>query len=911
MPPIEVILDEFKDVFDDTSITPMKGDPMFIHVNKNSETYKPMRTLTARPVPVHFQSEAKKATKILVDSGIIKKMSEPTDWISPAFFVPKPDGRVRLVCDFTGLNKFVSRPVHPFPCPHDIIRGLKSTSKFFIKLDAVQGYHQIPLCEESQKLTTFLLPEGRFCYLRAPMGLNASSDAWCSRSDEAFLNLDILKIVDDVLIQAPNKEEAFIILEDVLLRCREFGITLSKKKMKMGTSVHFAGYIISDKGVMPDPARTAALSEFPVPTDISTVRGFLGLANQLGLFVPDLTHMTDPLRLLLKKDVVFEWRPEHQVAFDKVKKALTSDLVVGVYDPSKDTELLTDASKLYGLGYALIQYDNKRPRLIQCGSRSLLPAESRYATIELECLAVQWATQSCKHYTLGKAFKIVTDHKPLLGIFAKPLSEVLNNRLLRFREKMVDYRFSIAWVPGKTHIIADTLSRSPAFQPAETDVVVNSLNIRPRSAVSIDPALNLMVKMASEDPVYQELLSALVNNVSVHKLPRKHPAWTYKPHWENISVYKDSLLILDGTRIIVPFKLRSAVLSSLHESHAGFTKTHKLAKQIYFWPGLSVELKNLIDCCEPCQRLRPSQGAEPLQLYPPAAAPMTDVSIDLFEAKSGHYLVMVDRFSGFPFVVKLKALHTAAITNHLMNWFVDFGFPRYLTSDGGPQMRSEFVQWCHKHFITHTLSSAYHPQSNGLAESGVKSLKYLLLKLNSSSELPLKLLHWRNMPRVDSVYSPAELFFGRQQRRLLPVLPEISEKSLFPQQPTVQTSLPIQQRELAMLKVGQKVRVQHPKSKRWENIALIHEIRHSGRSYIVKYENGRFSPRNRIHLKPFIEKTGRLNCDLSVQQNRSTQYIDNSTDSSSPCLDTATAPERRRSARIKNNAEKARARPRI
>ena len=99
--------------------------------------------------------------------------------------------------------------------------------------------------------------------------------------------------------------------------------------------------------------------------------------------MPDLSHMTDPLRLLLKKNVVFDWRPEHQLAFDKIKKALTSDLVVGIYDPNNETALLTDASRLYGLGFILIQYEKERPRLIQCGSRSLLPAESRYVTIEL------------------------------------------------------------------------------------------------------------------------------------------------------------------------------------------------------------------------------------------------------------------------------------------------------------------------------------------------------------------------------------------------------------------------------------------------------------------------------------------------------------------------------------------------
>ena len=200
------------------------------------------------------------------------------------------------------------------------------------------------------------------------MGLNPSSDEWCARSDHALLGLPVLKIVDDILIQSIDKASALLLLlQEVLLRCRKHNITLSLKKIKLGTSVQFAGFIITDKGVYPNPEKTAAIADFPQPTDVSTVRRFLGMANQLGFFLPDLAHMTDPLRQLLKKHVVFDWRPEHSEAFKTIKAALTSDLVVAPYNPLRDTALLTDASHLHGLGYALIQYDeNKILRLVQC-----------------------------------------------------------------------------------------------------------------------------------------------------------------------------------------------------------------------------------------------------------------------------------------------------------------------------------------------------------------------------------------------------------------------------------------------------------------------------------------------------------------------------------------------------------------
>ena len=90
---------------------------------------------------------------------------------------------MRLVTDYTKLNSYVDRPVHPFPSVLDILQSIPSEAKFFAKFDAVNGYFQIPLDEESSMLTTFILPSGRYRYLRIPQGLNASSDEWCRRSD--------------------------------------------------------------------------------------------------------------------------------------------------------------------------------------------------------------------------------------------------------------------------------------------------------------------------------------------------------------------------------------------------------------------------------------------------------------------------------------------------------------------------------------------------------------------------------------------------------------------------------------------------------------------------------------------------------------------------------------------------------
>ena len=163
----------------------------------------------------------------------------------------------------------------------------------------------------------------------------------------------------------------------IATRCAELNIALSKKKFAVGTELSFAGLIFSADGIRPDPERIVSLSRFPVPRDVTEVRSFLGLANQLSGFVPDFAHMTVRLREL----TAFLWLDNHQREFGKVKQLLTSDMVVTHFNPELPVTVLTDASRLHGLGYALGHFVDGRFKLVSCGSKSLMSTQQRYATI--------------------------------------------------------------------------------------------------------------------------------------------------------------------------------------------------------------------------------------------------------------------------------------------------------------------------------------------------------------------------------------------------------------------------------------------------------------------------------------------------------------------------------------------------
>ena len=160
----DYIFKEFPSVFNDQlNDSPMKTEPASIELKPGAI---PFRVSVARQIPLRFTEPAEKAIQELLKKGVIVQCAEPTEWCSPAFFVVKPDGKsVRMVTDYTKLNKYVNRPIHPFPSVSDIIQSIPASANYFAKFDAVNGYFQIPLTEEASKLTTFLLPSGRYRYL--------------------------------------------------------------------------------------------------------------------------------------------------------------------------------------------------------------------------------------------------------------------------------------------------------------------------------------------------------------------------------------------------------------------------------------------------------------------------------------------------------------------------------------------------------------------------------------------------------------------------------------------------------------------------------------------------------------------------------------------------------------------------
>ena len=140
-------------------------------------------------------------------------------------------------------------------------------------------------------------------------------------------------------------------------------------------------------------------------------------------------------------------------------------------------------------------------------------------------------------------------------------------------------------MPGKTHLIADALSRAPVFSPPEAEVI--NINVSLANKLASDPALQMFFDAAVKDFDYSSVINAIVDGKHPSTLPPNHPARNFRSIWDDLSVLDDTLLVLNDSRLVVPKECREKVLSNLHASHSGISKTRQLAKNLYYWPNMS------------------------------------------------------------------------------------------------------------------------------------------------------------------------------------------------------------------------------------------------------------------------------------------------------------------------------------
>lgn len=772
---IKALVHEFNDVFQDRPHECPAHRPDIGHTIRltpgSAPTYRRMHRLT----PVE-EAEMRKQIADLLARGLIEPSSSPFG--APILFVQKKDGSLRMCIDYRALNKITVRDRYPLPRIEDLLDKLSGCT-VFSSLDLQSGYHQIRITEQDVPKTAFVTPMGSFQFKVLCFGLTNAPATFQRVMNQIFapyIGKFVLIYLDDILIMSRTPEEHAQHLRIVLEVLRKNNLYAKLTKCEFARpQLKFLGHIVGKHGIAVDPEKIATITKWPVPKTLKELQAFLGLANYFRRFVQHYSTVVAPLTDMVNKQAAAEynwkqWGERELEALNKIKHALSTAPVLVLPDLNKPFEVHADAS-VKGTGAVLMQDG----RVVEYTSQKFSKAEYNYTTTEQELLALIRALKVWRCYLEGTTVHLLTDHHPLTALQSQPN---LSRRQTRWVEYLSRFHFDITYKPGKTNI-ADPLSRNPALDEqaaTATDGAAPRRSTRQR-VQPVRWAAESMAQPASRKRQAQQPMHTSNNGDALdtrtdhsssgseseeepEMAPPDMPTDTHQTLLESIKqAYKADpmfsehgftrhLTNQDGLwymqdRVVVPnnssIKLR--IMQACHDSpwagHFGITRTVHMVSRYFWWARLRLEVDAYVRRCDECQRNKASsqRKAGTLQaLHIPGRrweAIAFDLIVKLPTTARGFdsILVFVDRLTKMvhlvPTTESITALDFAQlVVDHVVRLH---GIPVHLVSDRGPIFNNEvWKEFCKLTGGQRAMSSAYHPETDGLTERTNRTIEEVL-----------------------------------------------------------------------------------------------------------------------------------------------------------------------------------------
>ncbi len=636
-----------------------------------------------------------------LNQGYIRPSSSPA--AASFFFVGKKDGGLRPCIDYRALNSQTVKLPYPLPLVPAALEELRG-ARIFSKLDLRSAYNLIRIREGDEWKMAFITPSGHYEYLVMPFGLANAPSVFQEFMNEVFreyLHRFVIVYIDDILIYSWNKADHRQHVKQVLQKLRQYHLFLKLEKCEFHLpTVQFLGYVIKQEGIQMDQGKVRAVMEWPTPSVVKELQRFLGFANLYRRFIKNFSLLNAPLTTLLRgKPKSLAWNPSAHEAFEALKSAFSMAPILRHPNPHVPFVVEADASTT-GVGAVLSQHFGEPPTLQPCAyySKKLTSAEQNYDIGNRELLAIKLALEEWQHWLEGAnhPFTVITDHKNLQYLRE---AKRLNPRQARWALFFTRFDFTITYRPGSRNCKADALSRQ--FSPD----------------CPADP-----------EPI---LPPALIVNPIV---------WNIDKDIQAATLSEPAPLGGPEGKLFVPSSQRQPLLGLVHRvpgsGHPGSQRTLSLLQARYWWPSMYRDVIRYVRECSVCAmsstpRHLPVGKLVPL---PIPSRPWSHLGIDfvtgLPESEGNTcILVVVDRFSKACKFIPLRGLPSALETaEHLFHQvFRNFGVPEEIVSDRGPQFISRvWNAFCRLLGVTVSLSSGYHPQTNGQAERKIQELgRYL------------------------------------------------------------------------------------------------------------------------------------------------------------------------------------------
>jgi transposase InsO family protein len=750
---LDRLLRGFPALFSETLGT-VKG--MVCHIDLTDST--PVRSRPYQCSPPRMQI-LRDLVQDLLDKGVVRKSY--SQYASPAFLVPKPNGGQRMVVDYRLVNRKIVFDAFPMPNVEGAFANF-SKAKIFSVLDLNSAYYQIPLSAKSRKITAFCTPFGLFEFTKLPMGISVGCQVLSRVVDSLFGDLKhkfVYNFMDDLVVYSTSMEEHLQHLKEVFTRLEKAGFTLNPEKLRLAQEeIPFLGHLVSSHGIRILPERVEVIRAFPPPKNLKAVRRFLGMVGFYGRFIKNFSQIAEPLHLLKRKDVKFVWGDVQQVAFQQLKEALATPPVLQIPDFSKEFTLVCDASDV-AISAVLHQTSGEDLAPIAYSSRLLTPAERRYSVHEKECLAVVYGCEKYRSYLEHKEFSLFTDNQALSWLLrhAKELG-----RIGRWVLRLAPFKFKVTHISGKANVVADCLTRQHEDPPKEVTFSGLVLGNLPEAFQSVS-------EHQKKDPfcrtIYQKVIQG---DRTVKNFKLVHGALVYQP------------VRARAKRYLLPEPLRPMVLEYFHSSplsaHLGMSKTLNRISKVFYWPDMRREVAAFVRNCQDCQRAKPAQNTQVgLHSSEVVTRPMERIFIDfvgpMVRSRKGNVavLVVLDGFSKFVCMYPVRRVSSEVVKTCLQDrFFPSYGIPQSIVSDNAAVFKSRtFYDMCFSWGIRHITTSPYYPQASQV-ERFNRNLKAALIIYHHSQHnrwdehLSSLALAFNSAWHESTAATPASLFLGRE-----------------------------------------------------------------------------------------------------------------------------------------------------